>query len=405
LLSSKFFANFITQMSQLATQVAPLLGSTLVSLLPIFMQLFEQAGPAAVKILQQLLPAIVQVVGGLVPFIAAVTKITAAVITWLAQNHLLIPALIAVGVAMTLAGGPITVLITGLALVVGGLIALWKSSQTFRQIVTQVFADVGNVVLTFAEVWLTEMQVITNIFLTAVGVIINGAADAFGWVPGVGGKLKTAAAAFNGFKDDVNNVFNAAHAKIEGWKTDLNNMPKKVALKGDISDLTTKLNNAKAQLKDPNLTATRRAQIQANISQLQSQVQYAKDLLNFLNGKTATTYIQTVYNAPVTGGHKFFASGGIVGAAGGGPRSNMALVGESGPELVSLPPGSTVHSNPDTQRMLSQGGGSGLHITLELGPSFQRLGLSTAQLEDLRYSIRLKGGKGADSVQRALGQS
>ena len=409
LLESPFFANFLDQMSQLGSQIAPVVGQSLTKLLVVFMQMFLQAGPAAVQILNQLLPALVDIVGSLVPVVAGVTKLVAVTINWLAQNHLLIPALGLLGAAIiavtaTMDTNPILLMITGLVLFEGAIAHVWQTSQTFRNVVTTVFADVGKVVLTFAELWLDEMHVVSNIFLDVVGIIIHGAADAFGWVPGVGGKLKEAARAFDGFKDDVNNVFNSAHAKIEGWKTDLNNMPKKVALQGDISDLTTKLNSAKAQLKDPNLTATRRAQIQANIAQLQSQIQYAKDLLNFINGKTVTTYIQTVYNPPKTGGLKYMAHGGIVGAAGGGPRSNLVEVGEHGRELVNLPPGSTVHSNPDTERMLAEGGG-GLHITLELGPSFQRLGLSTAQLEDLRYTIRQKGGKGADSVQRALGQN
>lgn len=48
-----------------------------------------------------------------------------------------------------------------------------------------------------------------------------------------------------------------------------------------------------------------------------------------------------------------FAHGGIIGAASGGPRSGMTLVGEHGPELVKLPAGSSVISNPDTRRRLS----------------------------------------------------
>ena len=40
--------------------------------------------------------------------------------------------------------------------------------------------------------------------LGPLGLIIHGAAAAFGWVPGLGGKLKTAAKAFDKFKDDVN---------------------------------------------------------------------------------------------------------------------------------------------------------------------------------------------------------
>jgi hypothetical protein len=46
------------------------------------------------------------------------------------------------------------------------------------------------------------------------------------------------------------------------------------------------------------------------------------------------------------------ASGGIVGhASEGGPRNGMTWVGEQGPELVNLAPGSTVHSAGDSQRI------------------------------------------------------
>lgn len=68
------------------------------------------------------------------------------------------------------------------------------------------------------------------------------------------------------------------------------------------------------------------------------------------------------------------ASGGIVGhAAEGGPRNGMTLVGEHGPELVDLAPGSTVHSAGDSARLMrasgspyqlgrdSSGGGSSFH--------------------------------------------
>ncbi|MFH8336970.1 phage tail tape measure protein [Streptomyces sp. AM6-12] len=47
------------------------------------------------------------------------------------------------------------------------------------------------------------------------------------------------------------------------------------------------------------------------------------------------------------------ATGGIVGAAAsGGVRSNLTWVGEQGPELLDLPAGSRVWSQPDSQRMV-----------------------------------------------------
>lgn len=363
LLSSPMFGKFIDQMSQLAVQVAPVLGQSLAKLLVVFMQMFEQAGPAAVQIINELIPALVDMVSGLVPVVAAVTKVVAAVIHWLSVNHLLIPALIAVGVAIAFASGGLSLIIPAIALAVGGLVHLWQTSQTFRNVVTDAFSAVGQAVLTWAELFLDEMHIVTNIWLTAVGVIVNGAAQAFGWVPGVGGKLKEAAAGFNTFKNDVSNVFNAAHTKIEGWKTDLANMPKVVRLEGNINDLTAKLNNAKHQLADPNLTATRKSEIRAGIAQLQAALAEARRELDAINGKTSTTYVNTVY---VSTHAAEKASGGITGAAGGGPRGNLTLVGEHGRELVSLPPGAMVHSNPDTERMLGQGSGGGvLRIVFE----------------------------------------
>ncbi len=60
---------------------------------------------------------------------------------------------------------------------------------------------------------------------------------------------------------------------------------------------------------------------------------------------------------PVAPGSPFSkAHGGIAGAAGGGVRSNMTLVGEHGPELAELPPGTHVRSNPDSMRMMGNGG-------------------------------------------------
>lgn len=405
LLGSPFFKNFTDQMSSLATQIGPVLGDTLASILKSLMQMFEQAGPSAVKIFKVLLPLIAQTVQGLVPVVAGVTDL----VSWLVQltdksgAGKVALAGLAGALLGLLAGGLLGAVIGAIAALAGYLVHLWETSQTFRNIVTTVFADVGKVALTFAEMWLTEMQVVSNIFLDTVGTIVHGAADAFGWVPWAGGKLRDAASAFDRFKSGVNDTFNAAHSKIEGWKTDLTNMPKIVALKGDITDLQAKLASAEQQLKNPDLTKTRRARIEANIAQLEAQVAAAKAQLASIQGKTVTitTIMQQIDPGSSGGGVGVRkASGGIVGAAGGGPRSNLVMVGEHGREVVSLPSGSTVHSNPDTERMLGQGGG--LHITLELGPSFQKAGLTQQQLEDIRYTVRTVGG---GNVQEALGVS
>jgi TP901 family phage tail tape measure protein len=57
---------------------------------------------------------------------------------------------------------------------------------------------------TVKDVLLGAVRGIVDTWLGAVEWIIRGAASAFGWVPGVGGKLKAAAREFEQFRDDVN---------------------------------------------------------------------------------------------------------------------------------------------------------------------------------------------------------
>lgn len=54
----------------------------------------------------------------------------------------------------------------------------------------------------------------------------------------------------------------------------------------------------------------------------------------------------------IGGGLSQFAHGGITGAASGGLRGNLTLVGEDGPELAELPPSTRVHPAGRTRAML-----------------------------------------------------
>ena len=58
----------------------------------------------------------------------------------------------------------------------------------------------------FKRVAVDAFSLIVRAFLNLAGAIINGAARAFGWIPGLGGKLKGAAASFNRFRDGVNEI-------------------------------------------------------------------------------------------------------------------------------------------------------------------------------------------------------
>lgn len=170
--------------------------------------------------------------------------------------------------------------------------------------------------------------------------------------------------------------------------------PNKTAyLKGNMQDLQQKLTHAKNQLA--RVPDSRKASVRARIDQLNAAIAEARRKLNAIDGTTATTYVKVVTskypNLYGPGIGSALASGGITGAAGGGPRSRQTLVGEQGPELVDLAPGSTVRSNPDTRRMMaSSGGDGGQPIVIQLHIDGKELG--EIQIDPLRHAISRRGG-------------
>lgn len=159
-------------------------------------------------------------------------------------------AMIALGVAIDIATGPIGIIILIIAAMVIGLIAAYKNSETFRNIVDGVFRFVAasassfwndflkpifgflgrsftNIGKTFTTIglgighdWTSIKHVfqvgtlaILNFFLDAVGGILQAAVKLFGWVPGVGGKLKGALEEFNKFRDRVNGALGGIRDK------------------------------------------------------------------------------------------------------------------------------------------------------------------------------------------------
>jgi hypothetical protein len=91
--------------------------------------------------------------------------------------------------------------------------------------------------------------------------------------------------------------------------------------------------------------------------------------------------------------HFGLAHGGTVGqAASGGIRGSLVKVGEHGRELVRLPVGSTVFSNPDTERMLGQGGGGTARVVIEYRGGSGMTGLDHLFWTWMQRSVRIQGG-------------
>lgn len=178
--------------------------------------------------------------------------------------------------------------------------------------------------------------------------------------------------------------------------------PNKTAkLKGNLEDLKDKLADAKARLK--RAPSSKTAKLRGDIADLQRKIRAAKDAIAGVKGKTVSVMVQYRSNqnpsdfARSIGG---YAHGGVVGAAGGGPRSRRTLVGEQGPEIVDLAPGSRVRSNPDTKRLLAGGhaGGGGQPMVVQLQLDGRQI--AEVLIDPMRSRIQSLGG----NVQAVLGQ-
>lgn len=69
---------------------------------------------------------------------------------------------------------------------------------------TNVKKAVGGAIDFMKKVIVSGIQIIVNTFLAMAGFIVHAAATAFGWIPGIGGKLKAADKAFKDFRERVN---------------------------------------------------------------------------------------------------------------------------------------------------------------------------------------------------------
>lgn len=249
-------------------------------------------------------------------------------------------------------------------------------------------------------------NMVTTTLLKGFGAILVGASSAFGWIPGIGGKIRGAAKDFDGFVDKWSKGLDTAadgaqefadtvrprlaentlKMNIKNWKdnikvaeADLKKVPKEKQgkLKQDISNWKAKIREGEGQLKamkadktghikgdkskfDSTLGSVNRSSVKTKIGKINGDSSGFRSVASrVLSYVIPTKTVRIVANV-VGAAKKFlgFAHGGIVGhAAEGGPRNNLTLVGEHGPELVDLAPGSHVRTNSDSRRIMSGGGG------------------------------------------------
>jgi cell wall-associated NlpC family hydrolase len=142
------------------------------------------------------------------------------------------------------------------------------------------FIGIAEAVTGLVKFFGPAIQTMDRIYMGFVASMVHGAAEAFGWLPGIGPKLKDAAVKFDSFKAGREKTMNAMIKKSGEWNESLKKLKTETKLKADISDWETKLKAAKAQLADKNLTKERRAQLTATIKDLESKLGKAHTALD-----------------------------------------------------------------------------------------------------------------------------
>lgn len=252
-------------------------GSIMTNLVPALGALWQTHGPGLLDFLQSaaqafdsvLMPAI-EGVGGFIadPLIPAISDL----IGWMSQNADILAVvggawvaykavmLIAKGITLAQAAAtavatgaqtalnlaltmnPVGLVVAGVALLIGGLVLLYRRSETFRNAVNGLWSGVlkpfgsfvgkvlvgyfkllGNAYLTMAEYGLKAFGWLTDAAFNAFDKILGAAETGLGWIPGFGDKISGAREKFREFStktkvglDKVADAIEVAKNKLNG---------------------------------------------------------------------------------------------------------------------------------------------------------------------------------------------
>jgi hypothetical protein len=140
--------------------------------------------------------------------------------TWAIITKTVAAAQAALNLVMSM--NPIGLVIIAIAALTAGLIYAYKHSETFRNIVDRAFKVIATSASAMWDVIRPVLHMWIDTFLLVVSTLVHGAANAFGWVPGLGGKLKSAARAIDAFRDDANRALDGIRDKVINVRVDVN---------------------------------------------------------------------------------------------------------------------------------------------------------------------------------------
>lgn len=121
-----------------------------------------------------------------------------------------------------MAANPIGLVVLALVAIAAAFVFAYKKSETFRNVILKV----GAAVLKFVSTAIKVFKVWLTVVLSVYAGIAQGAAKAFGWLPGIGDKVKAAADGFTDLKDGIIKSVDAAANKVDGLSKSLDDATK-----------------------------------------------------------------------------------------------------------------------------------------------------------------------------------
>ncbi|MFJ6810660.1 hypothetical protein ACIQRK_32430 [Streptomyces anulatus] len=187
--------------------------------------------------------------------------------------------------------------------------------QEFARMGGSAMITVAGAVIENMPTALAVFRMVTGGMVAALGGVLKAAAMSFGWIPGIGDKLKSADRNFASFKDSYINGLKSAEQKTREFAAGALPKLEQGRLKMNINNWTSQIDSAKAKLKS--LPADKQAKVRAEISDLQRKVASARATLSGLQDKVVTVTTRHVVvggQARTSGSH-----GSQLKYAGGGP--------------------------------------------------------------------------------------
>ncbi len=210
-----------------------ILGGIVAAGAPVVDWLLNSIGPAIVTVLGYLTDnkdavlTFVAIAGGAYALSVAVAKGKAAIMAFKAGM---------LALNLVMAANPVAILVIALAALAAGAVWAYQNVDWFRDACDKAWAllkYLGAWIKTVFVAWLTVMgaawltvgivalkavRVMVNGVLGYFGMLLAGAEKAFGWIPGIGGKIKGANKAFQSMREKVDDSLGAVENKLKGTR-------------------------------------------------------------------------------------------------------------------------------------------------------------------------------------------